>query len=91
MRAITLCLVLGALSCLTNSAHSDEVPEGKIYTYKKENGKTREMEIYFPKDHDPSTESVPGIIMFHGGGWGGGWGSGRLVVRLRATTMLVVL
>ena len=72
MRAITLCLVLGAMSCLTNSAHGDEVPEGKIYTYKKENGKTREMEIYFPKDHDPSTESVPGIIMFHGGGWGGG-------------------
>tara|TARA_B100001769_G_scaffold233203_1_gene196533 strand:- start:256 stop:1005 length:750 start_codon:yes stop_codon:yes gene_type:complete len=30
------------------------------------------MEIHFPKDHDAATELVPGIIMFHGGGWGGG-------------------
>jgi dienelactone hydrolase len=30
------------------------------------------MEIFFPKDHDPATKAVPGIIMFHGGGWGGG-------------------
>ena len=72
MRTITLCLVLGAFSCLTNSARSDDVPEGKIYSYKEEDGVTREMEIYFPKDHDAATESVPGIIMFHGGGWGGG-------------------
>ena len=72
MRTITLCLVLGAFSCLTNSARSDDVPEGKIYSYKEEDGVTREMEIHFPKDHDAATESVPGIIMFHGGGWGGG-------------------
>ena len=72
MRTITLCLVLGAFSCLTNSACSDDVPEGKIYSYKEEDGVTREMEIHFPKDHDAATESVPGIIMFHGGGWGGG-------------------
>ena len=72
MRTITLCLVLGAFSCLTNSARSDDIPEGEIYSYKEEDGVTREMEIYFPKDHDAATESVPGIIMFHGGGWGGG-------------------
>ena len=72
MRTITLCLVLGAFSCLTNSARSDDVPEGKIYSYKEEDGVTREMEIHFPKGHDAATESVPGIIMFHGGGWGGG-------------------
>jgi len=65
-------LVLGAFSCLTNSARSDDIPEGEIYSYKEEDGVTREMEIYFPKDHDAATESVPGIIMFHGGGWGGG-------------------
>ena len=46
MRAITLCLVLGAMSCLTNSAHGDEVPEGKIYTYKKENGKWIKEMLY---------------------------------------------
>ena len=72
MRTITLCLVLGAFSCLTNCARSDDIPEGKIYSYKEEDGVTREMEIHFPKDHNAATKSVPGIIMFHGGGWGGG-------------------
>ena len=72
MRTTTFCLVLGALSCLTNFARSDDIPEGKIYSYKEEDSVTREMEIHFPKDHDAATELVPGIIMFHGGGWGGG-------------------
>ena len=65
-------MVLGAFSCLTNSARSDDIPEGEIYSYKEEDGVTREMEIHFPKDHNAATKSVPGIIMFHGGGWGGG-------------------
>ena len=65
-------MVLGAFSCLTNHARSDDIPEGEIYTYKEEAGVTREMEIYFPTGHDAATELVPGIIMFHGGGWGGG-------------------
>ena len=65
-------MVLGAFSCLTNCARSDDIPEGKIYSYKEEDGVTREMEIHFPKGHDAATELVPGIIMFHGGGWGGG-------------------
>ena len=65
-------MVLGAFPCLTNCARSDDIPEGKIYTYKEEDGVTREMEIHFPKGHDAATELVPGIIMFHGGGWGGG-------------------
>ena len=72
MRTITLCLVLGAFSCLTNCARGDDIPEGEIYSYKEEDGVTREMEIHFPKDHNAATKSVPGIIMFHGGGWGGG-------------------
>jgi len=53
MRTVTLCIALGALSCLTNSAHSNDIPEGKIYSYKEEDGVTREMEIHFPRDHDP--------------------------------------
>jgi len=65
-------MVFGALPYLTNCARSDDIPEGKIYSYKKEDGVTREMEIHFPKGHDAATELVPGIIMFHGGGWGGG-------------------
>ena len=30
------------------------------------------MEIYFPPNHDPAKTKVPGMMLFHGGGWGGG-------------------
>jgi acetyl esterase len=47
-------------------------PAGKEYVYKTSAGKERKMEIYFPPNHDPSKSKVPGLILFHGGGWGGG-------------------
>ena len=47
-------------------------PEGKTYVYKEANGVSRELEIYFPKANRGPKKAVPGIIMFHGGGWGGG-------------------
>ncbi len=50
----------------------DDNPMGKVYVYKVVDGVNREMEIYFPKGHDASKMTVPGIILFHGGGWGGG-------------------
>jgi acetyl esterase len=50
----------------------DKTPSGKAYTYKKSAGKPREMEIYFPPNHDPAKSKVPGLILFHGGGWTGG-------------------
>ena len=65
-------MFLGCLLFHVHRAHSNDIPEGKIYTYKAEARATRQIEIHFPKNHDASTESVPGIIMFHGGGWGGG-------------------
>jgi acetyl esterase len=49
-----------------------DVTPGKRYTYKQSAGKPREMEIYFPVNHDPSKTKVPGMILFHGGGWSGG-------------------
>ena len=52
--------------------YSNDPPKGKVYVYKELDGMTREMEIFPPKDHDPSKKSVPGVIMFHGGGWGSG-------------------
>ena len=45
---------------------------GKSYVYKHSGGKPREMEIYFPPGHDPSKDKVPGVILFHGGGWTSG-------------------
>jgi len=44
-------------------------PTGKVYASKEVDGVVWEMEIYFPKGHDTSKETVPGIILFHGGGW----------------------
>ena len=49
-----------------------DVPKGKVYVYKQVDGVNREMEIYFPREHDASKKTAPGIILFHGGGWGGG-------------------
>jgi len=51
---------------------SGKTPLGKSYTYKQSAGKPREMEIYFPPNHDPAKSKVPGLILFHGGGWSGG-------------------
>jgi acetyl esterase/lipase len=51
---------------------SSKTPHGKSYTYKQSAGKPREMEIYFPPNHDPAKSKVPGLILFHGGSWTGG-------------------
>ena len=63
-------LILLPLFCLdAKQVNSADAPVGKVHIYKHENDTAREMEIFFPKDHDPATKTVPGIIMFHGGGW----------------------
>ncbi len=49
-----------------------DAPPGKTYIYKHSAGKPRQMEIYFPPNHDPAKAKVPGMILFHGGGWSGG-------------------
>lgn len=45
---------------------------GKPYIYTTSGGKERQMEVYFPRDHDPARAKVPGLILFHGGAWTGG-------------------
>lgn len=47
-------------------------PPGKPYVYKHSAGQPRRMEIYFPPGHDPARARVPGLLLFHGGGWSGG-------------------
>jgi acetyl esterase/lipase len=49
-----------------------ETSPGKSYTYKTSAGIERQMEIYFPPNHDPAKSKVPGMILFHAGGWSGG-------------------
>lgn len=54
------------------SAMGADAPPGKPHIYKHSAGKPRQMEIYFPPNHDPAKAKVPGMILFHGGAWGGG-------------------
>jgi hypothetical protein len=70
---ILLCALCGlwlAGQALAKSKYDG--PAGKPYVYKTSAGKERQMEIFFPPNHDPTKTKVPGVILFHGGGWQGG-------------------
>jgi acetyl esterase len=67
---IALCLLL--LMGTTASHAQFEGPAGKVHIYKTSANVERKMEIYFPPHHDPANAKVPGLILFHGGGWKGG-------------------
>jgi len=69
IRFILIALLLAPLAGLHAA---DNTPPGKTCVYKHSAGQPREMEIYFPPNHDPAKTKVPGVIMFHGGGWSGG-------------------
>lgn len=49
-----------------------DAPAGKRYVYKNSNGTPREMEIFFPPNHDPAKSRARSLILFHGGNWSGG-------------------
>ena len=73
MKTVTLLVLVALITpCLARKPGRVSGPEGKVYTYKEVDGAKRELEVYFPKNHDPTKAKVPGIIFFHGGGWGGG-------------------
>jgi acetyl esterase len=54
------------------SVSAADAPPGKVYIYKESAGKPRQMEIFFPANHDPTKAKAPGLILFHGGSWSGG-------------------
>lgn len=72
MHRLLLPLLLAATTLSSLAAERVSGPAGKVYTYKEVDGVAREIEVYFPPGHDPSRQKVPGLIFFHGGGWGGG-------------------
>jgi acetyl esterase len=47
-------------------------PSGKVMVYKTVQGQAQEMEVYFPQDHNAVKTKVPGVLLFHGGGWSNG-------------------
>ena len=68
---IVLCSALFTANLLAADPPA-KTPPGQSYTYKQSAGKPREMVIYFPPNHHPAKSKVPGLILFHGGGWTGG-------------------
>ncbi len=73
---LTIAVLIGSLVCSSPQSAADEAnaksAAGEEYVYKESAGKPRRMEIYFPPGHDPSRDRVPGVLLFHGGGWTGG-------------------
>lgn len=69
MRKLLLILFVASFS---EQAPAFDSPIGKPYVYKTSADKERKMEIFFPEGHDPEKSKVPGMILFHGGGWSGG-------------------
>ena len=65
-------LLAGPVFAWSAGKKGADAPPGKPYVYKQSGGAPREMEIYFPPNHDPAKAHVPGVILFHGGAWTGG-------------------
>ena len=72
MGKLLLHLLIVSLAAQATARDKFEGPAGEPYTYKTSAGKERRMEIFFPKNHDAAKSKVPGMILFHGGGWQGG-------------------
>ena len=69
---LVFALGLASLAVPASAQNRFDGPAGKPYIYKSSAGKERRMEIHFPPDHDPARSKVPGMILFHGGGWKSG-------------------
>lgn len=79
MNRLSVCLAM-ALICAfeSSSALAQTKPAepgasaGKPYVYKRSDGKSRTIELFFPPNHDAKKAKAPGLILIHGGGWSGG-------------------
>lgn len=69
---LLLYLVPLLTATLAHAQTSADAPAGERRVYKHSAGKPRVLELYFPPNHDPAKAKVPGLILFHGGGWSGG-------------------
>lgn len=65
--APTVLALVSALVGITTGA-----AEPRQYVYKHSGGEPRTIDVFFPPDHDPARDRVPGIVFFHGGAWTGG-------------------
>jgi acetyl esterase/lipase len=71
-KLIKLAFCIATLAANAPAQDRFDGPAGKPQIYKTSAGQERKMEIFFPPNHDPANSKVPGMILFHGGGWQGG-------------------
>jgi len=68
-----LTLSLASLTVLQAQPNpGNSTSPGKVFVYKTSHGQPQKMEVYFPEIHGSGTSKVPGVLLFHGGGWKGG-------------------
>jgi acetyl esterase/lipase len=72
-----LVTLLALLACAPQGANAAQDPSlrgnsKKTAVYKTSHDQAQSIDIYFPPDHNPSSQRVPGVLLFHGGGWLGG-------------------
>jgi acetyl esterase/lipase len=73
-------LIIGMLAALVASARAADDEDrgalraeaGKPMVYKEAGGKPQTLELYLPERRSPASDLVPGVLLFHGGGWSGG-------------------
>ena len=77
--ALAVLVILGSGSCFARDAKATQPsalgaddPAGEVHIYKTSSGQPRKLELFRPPHHNPATNRVPGLILFHGGAWTGG-------------------
>jgi acetyl esterase len=71
LRCVLICSLIGTARAEERDGDRWPGPPGEPRIYKHSDGVPRALELFFPPDHDPARK-VPGLILFHGGGWKGG-------------------
>jgi acetyl esterase/lipase len=72
LRIASISAVSVVCVCLSLYAAEHSVEPGKKFVYKQSAGAPQELEVYFPLNWKAGGPKVPGVLLFHGGGWTGG-------------------
>ena len=71
---ITLLALLACAPLGARAAQDPSLPSSskKTVIYKTSHAQEQSVEVHFHSGHHPGSKKVPGVLLFHGGGWLGG-------------------
>jgi acetyl esterase/lipase len=72
VNAVATAILCGLLLSANGLDVDAAEPVVKKYLYKTSGGTPRGIEVFSPSDHNPDTNRVAGILLFHGGNWSDG-------------------